>query len=402
MRDVKGIHSTRPGPGRKIYSIHDGESEAQYIHRLQQELRRTSAAVEEYQLKNEAMLNNLGEGLIATDSHGVITMVNAYAATALGFPEAELIGKWFPKTIIAVDRFSQPLTPMSRPIIKALTTGKTISTYANYLTKTGNAIPVHLTISAIVTGGIPVGAIEVFRDLTGERQLDIAKDEFVSLASHQLRTPATAVKSILSMITAGDFGPITDIQRKYLNKAADSNNHQLQVIEDLLDVALVDAGRFELDPDYEDIVPIVRDSVTEHLGTIKARRQSLTLKTPNQLKALIDGKRIRMVIDNLVSNASKYTPPSGRIHVTLSRRQDHASLCVADQGVGISETDQAKLFTKFSRLPNELSAHVGGTGLGLFLTKSIIELHSGSIEVTSKPGTGTTFAVSLPIKWSAP
>jgi PAS domain S-box-containing protein len=377
-----------------------GESETQYIHRLQTELTRVQTSLNEDHLKIQAMLNNLGEGLIATDSHGVITMVNLYAATALGFAEHELIGTWFPKTIIAVDPYSQAVDPMSRPIIKALTTGQTVSSYAHYLTKTGAVMPVHLTISAIVINGVPSGAIEVFRDLTKEQQLDIAKEEFVSLASHQLRTPATAVKSILSMLSSGDFGAVSELQRKYLDKATDSNNHQLQVIEDLLNVALVDAGKLELDPEYEDIVPIIRDSVAEHLSTIKTRKQNLVLDTPSQLKLLIDVRRLRMAIDNLISNASKYSPPEGKIGITVSRVHSHVKISVSDQGVGIPPDEQSRLFTKFSRLPNELSANVGGTGLGLFLTKSIVELHNGTIDVDSEPGLGSTFTIGLPTKWS--
>jgi len=203
--------------------------------------------LEQYRITTEAMLNSLGEGLIATNKNGEITMVNSYAIKALGYSEGELVGQWLPKKIIATDQFGHSLDQLSRPIIRALTTGKTVSSYAHYLTKSGKVIPVFINVSPVVIDDVPAGAIEVFRDLTSEQQLDVAKDEFVTLASHQLRTPATSVKSILSMLANGDFGPITSVQRRYLDKAILSNDRQLQVIGDLLNVALVDAGKMELD-----------------------------------------------------------------------------------------------------------------------------------------------------------
>jgi two-component system sensor histidine kinase VicK len=354
----------------------------------------------EYQARTEAMLNSLGEGLIATDEHGAITMVNVYAMKALGYEEKDLIGKWMPKTIVAVDQSGNPLDSLSRPVIKALTTGQTISSYSFYLTKSGSVIPVHINVSPIIIGGLPTGAIEVFRDLTREQQLDVAKDEFVSLASHQLRTPATAVKSILSMLANGDFGELTPVQRKYLDKAVISNDRQLQVIEDLLNVALVDAGRMELDLEYMDLDALMHDAITDLMSTIDRRHQTVQLQAPHQLKLLADHKKLRMAIDNLIGNASKYSAEGAMITVRLEQSGEQAKLHVIDQGVGIPSDMLPNIFAKFTRLPNEMSSKVGGTGLGLFLTRSIVEMHRGRLTVRSEEGKGSTFTISLPTKWS--
>ena len=357
--------------------------------------------LEQYRITTEAMLNSLGEGLIATNKNGEITMVNAYAVEALGYSEDELIGQWLPKKIIATDQFGRSLEQLSRPIIRALTTGKTVSSYAHYLTKSGRVIPVFINVSPVVINDVPAGAIEVFRDLTSEQQLDVAKDEFVTLASHQLRTPATAVKSILSMLANGDFGPITSIQRRYIDKAIQSNDRQLQVIEDLLNVALVDAGRMELDLEYIDLAGIVREAVTDLLSTISARNQLVEMNVPSSASVLADAHKIRMVLDNLISNASKYSPEGSSIHIGLRHDSNLLCLSVRDEGVGIPEEELPKLFTKFTRLPNELSATVGGTGLGLFLAKNVTELHKGTLSVSSREGNGSTFTVSLPTNWGA-
>jgi two-component system, OmpR family, sensor histidine kinase VicK len=352
-----------------------------------------------YRQQMEALHNSLGEGLIATDEHGQITMVNAYAADCLGYQEEELLGQWFPKTIMAVDQHSQPIEKMRRPIIKALTTGRTVSESAHYLRKNGSMVPVFITVSPILVDEMPTGAIEIFRDLTKEQQLNVAKDEFVSLASHQLRTPATAVKSILAMLSAGDFGPLTEQQQKYIDKAALSNDRQLHVIESLLNVALVDAGRMELDLEYIDLAALLREAISDHVDATAGRNQAIALDTPPQCRLLVDVPKIRMVIDNLVSNASKYSEPGATIEIALRHTPHHAVLSVTDEGVGIPPSELSKLFSKFSRIDNEFSATVGGTGLGLFLAKHIVELHHGNISVRSQEGAGSTFTVALPTVW---
>jgi PAS domain S-box-containing protein len=365
------------------------------------ELTESKAKLERYRIRAQAMFNSLGEGLIVTDENGQINSINDYALKALGYEEEEIIGGWLPKTVIAVDQYAQPIDQLSRPIVRCLTTGQTVSARSHYLTKRGSVLPIHITVSPILIDGLPAGAIEVFRDLTAEQQLDIAKEEFVSLASHQLRTPATAVKSILSMLQGGDFGPLSEVQQVYIEKAAASNNRQLQIIEDLLNVAMIDSGKMELDLQYLNLAALIHEAVSDHQPTIEGRNQNLSVQTVERANLLIDPQKMRMVIDNLLSNASKYSPPNTTVNLSLTTDKDCAMLKVKDQGVGIAGQDIPKLFTKFQRLPNELSGLAGGTGLGLFLTKSITDLHHGSLSVESTPGVGTTFTVTLPLKWSA-
>lgn len=365
---------------------------------LQQQLAETQAELNELRLRTSAMINSLGEGLIEMDEQGHITTVNNYALQALGYRKSELLGVWFPGIIVATDRYGQPIDPLNRPLIRALTTGQPVSDYSHYLIKDGSTIPVFVTVAPIIIDGRPTGVVEVFRDLTGEQQLDIAKDEFVSLASHQLRTPATGVKLILSMLSKGDFGKLTPIQERYLHKAIQSNDRQLQIIEDLLNVARVDAGKMELDFQYADLVPLLRGIVNEHLPIVHGRQQSIKLTMPRNLTAFIDVDKVHMAIENLLSNASKYSSSGGLISISLTESPDDAVLSVSDTGVGIAPHDISKLFTKFTRLENELSATVGGTGLGLFLVKNIVELHYGNIQVDSKKDVGSTFTLRLPRK----
>lgn len=361
------------------------------------ELEDVKSKLLESQLSTEAMLDSLGEGLVATNERGEITTVNHYALNSLGVTSGELIGAWFPKAIVAVDQHMRPLDQVARPVFRALTTGRTVSEHLYYLRKDGRAMPVFVTVSPILIDNQPVGAIEVFRDLTHEQQLDVAKEEFVSLASHQLRTPATGVMMILSMLAAGDFGQLTEQQQKYLQKAIDNNNRQLQIIEDLLNAARMDAGRLQLNAEPGDLAAVAREAVNDHTPLLASQKQHLYLEAPHELAAIIDTPKIRMVIDNLISNASKYSQTGSNVHVKLAQRADGASVLeVSDEGVGINAADLTRLFTKFTRIDNELSTSAGGTGIGLFLARGIAELHGGTLTVRSEPGRGSTFILILP------
>ena len=227
-------------------------------------------------------------------------------------------------------------------------------------------------------------------------ELDRAKDEFVALASHQLRTPATAVKGNLAMLLDGYFGDVTPEQREYLQDAYNANERQMEVIDAILDVARAETGRLRIEKSELDLAALVDRVVSEHRFDIEARRQRLQWEKPGAPIAVsADPSKLHMVVDNLVSNASKYTEEEGELRIVLSADEETAILEVVDSGVGIAPEDRERLFRKFSRIDNPLSA-VGGTGLGLFLAGEIVRLHGGAIDVESTLGNGSAFRVMLP------
>ena len=345
-----------------------------------------------------AVIDSMGEGLISIDGEGLITAVNPYTLTALGFTEDELLGQWFSGTIVAVDQHRRPLTHLQRPVVRALTTGEAVSEYTYYLRKDGSMMPVFLTVSATLIDGRPSGAIELFRDITADKQLDIAKEEFVSLASHQLRTPASGVRAILSMLADGDFGELTPKQLEYVTKASQANNRQLQIIEDILSAARIDSGKMELALERTDLAVLITEILAEQASQFEAKAQHIVFKPKVRPVVWADAVKLRMVFDNLLSNASKYTLSGGTITVRLRASGNTAEIFVDDTGIGIPAEDHSRLFAKFSRIDNELSTLVGGSGLGLYLANSIVELHRGHLSVKSKPGQGSSFCVALPFK----
>lgn len=240
-----------------------------------------------------------------------------------------------------------------------------------------------------------------FNEMAGKlAEFDKVKEEFVALASHQLRTPSSAVKGNLGMLLEGYCGDLTPEQREIVNDAQQSNERQLNIIDDMLWVARTEAGRLELHKAPTALGTLVDEAAAALRYTVAERSQTLHVEklTVNPILQ-IDAQKIRMVFENLLSNASKYTPEGGKIEVTVRPgRNPEAEWAVEvrDNGVGIEPDDIGRLFNKFSRIQNPLSDKVGGSGLGLFLAREIVRLHGGSIHVTSAAGQGSTFTVVLP------
>ncbi len=231
-----------------------------------------------------------------------------------------------------------------------------------------------------------------------ERDVNFAKDELLSLASHQLRTPATGVKQYLGMVLQGFAGDVPEKQRSYLERAYASNNRQLHVINDILHMAKLETGRIVLTERKFDIAKMLRDVVDEQRSQAETGEVTVQLQAPPQGWIVGDSHMLWMVAENLVSNAIKYTPSGGVVTVRLVRRANRWVLTVKDTGVGIAKSDYSKLFKQFSRITNARSDFVTGTGVGLYLAHHLTVLHGGSIGVTSTKGKGSTFTVRLPRK----
>lgn len=230
-----------------------------------------------------------------------------------------------------------------------------------------------------------------------QQEVQTAKDDLLSLASHQLRTPATVVKQYVGMLLQGYGGQLSSQQVDMLSNAYESNERQLEIINQLLYVARLDAGRITLHKEKVDITRLMRAVAKDQTEAIKLRRHKVQFGIPRRsLMASVDPHYVRMVLENLLTNAIKYTPEGGVITLGLSRQGDMIEISVTDNGVGISPEVQANVFDKFTRIENELSTDVNGSGVGLYLTEQIVRLHEGTIEVESTPGKGSTFIVRLP------
>jgi two-component system, OmpR family, sensor histidine kinase VicK len=375
------------------------EETKQAMLNILDDLSEEKSRTEEEKAKDEILLESIGEGLIATDEYGNITNCNEVAAELLGRKPPDLIGKWFPRAVAVTDEYGKLMPPDERPISRALTTGKIVAANAMYQRPDGSTFPVSMTVSPVVVDGRPIGAVEVFRDISRERELERAKDEFVSLASHQLRTPASGVKAFASMLIDGYAGKLNPKQTEFVKKVYESNERQLRIVDDMLNVARADSGHLSIVKAPTDLTALLGKVKGEQEAVAATRHQSIVVHAPAKpVMANVDVDKLRMVVDNLVSNAIKYSHDGSHIEITLAKTATNITVAVTDQGVGIPKRDFKRLFQKFSRIDNELSTLVGGSGLGLYLVKTIVEMHGGQVEVTSTPGKGSTFTVSLPSK----
>lgn len=267
----------------------------------------------------------------------------------------------------------------------------------NLATTTVALLPVALLASvglAIFTYRLFQQQVAANRELTG---LSRSKDEFIALASHQLRTPATAVRQYISMVLDGMAGPITKPQSNFLSKANISNNRQLAIIDDILRITKLDLDAISFKPEPHNLNTLAHGAVSDCKNEVEQAGHTISFRRLSKPAfANIDEGLVRSVIDNLLSNAIKYSPEGGKISVSINETDEHYHIKVKDTGVGIAEKDLPHLFQKFSRVPNILSVSAGGTGLGLYWCKAITELNGGHITVTSEPAVGSAFVITFP------
>lgn len=228
------------------------------------------------------------------------------------------------------------------------------------------------------------------------KALDETKDEFISMASHQLRTPLTSVKGYVSMVLEGDAGKINDMQRKLLDQAFVSSQRMVYLIADLLNVSRLRTGKFVIEPKPTNLADVVEGELSQLIETAKSRNLELTFKKPDHFPLLmLDETKTRQVVMNFVDNAIYYTPSGGHIQVNLVENGDMVEFTVVDDGLGVPKADQHHLFTKFYRAGNAKKARPDGTGLGLFMAKKVIVAQGGAIIFRSQEGKGSTFGFSF-------
>jgi signal transduction histidine kinase len=227
------------------------------------------------------------------------------------------------------------------------------------------------------------------------READRLKDEFVALISHDLRTPLTSIMGYLELTL--EEGDLTGELRNYL-EIADRNAHRLlRLVNDLLFVAWLEAGELDLHESKLDLAEVVRESVAEAEPRAQANGITLTCRADPVPPVTADRGRILQLIDNLVSNAIKFTPEGGEVHVSVAQANGSVRLEVEDTGIGIAAEEQRRLFERFFRASSAAERQIPGTGLGLYIARAIVDAHGGSISVASEPGRGTSFTIDMPV-----
>ena len=316
---------------------------------------------------------------------------NPGAERIFGYAAREMLGQPFSR-----------LLPPDRPdevgeVIERIRRGEHIQNYETVrMTKDGRPIDVSLTISATRDeGGRITGFSTIARDVTERKAIERLKDEFLATVSHELRTPLTAIRGHLELVLDGEAGPVTKLQQEFLHIATQNTDRLGALINDLLEVEKIEAGKMQIREEPVDLAAVLRDVAATF--RLEAERKGLAFHEAiaDRLVVIGDRDRLIQVFANLVSNAIKYTA-DGDVGVRAGRRDGRVTVVVHDTGTGISPEDRAQLFTKFFRSQDSAVRDAGGTGLGLVIAKAIVERHGGSIDVESEKGAGTRFTVVLP------
>ncbi len=367
------------------------------------ELLQTNEAMrllDEAKAKDEALLSSIGDGMIAVDKDEKVMLFNQYAEKALGWNKQDIVGKKRFSILEMQDEKGKALPLDKHPVKRALLSAKKTNAADYYYVRCDKTkFPVAITVSPVILHGKLIGAIEIFRDITKEKEIDRAKTEFVSLASHQLRSPLTAINWSAEMLLWKDFGRLTKDQEKYLKKIHTHGQRMVELINALLNVSRIDLGTLAFTPKPTDLKAVADSVLDELLPQIEKKKLKVKKIYSGDLPLInIDPKLLRIVFQNLLSNAVKYTPTKGVVSLTIKKRALDVILSVQDTGCGIPKVQQAKIFTKLFRAENAQEMDPDGTGLGLYIVKSIVKQSNGKIWFESIENKGATFYVTLPLK----
>jgi PAS domain S-box-containing protein len=360
--------------------------------------------------KLAALVESTADAVIGTTPVGIITSWNRGAELTYGWTAAETIGQ--PLEMIVPPATRGAVATSMQQLARGTTA---IHHRAAGFHRDGHEIDVDLTVCPVFVGGRLAAVSTVARDvssavmaeaereqLRGElaaqnvqlRELDVMKDEFVALVSHELRTPLTAIQGYTELVLDGTAGELNDEQRMMLTAIGRNSTRLFRLISDLLFVAQVNAGKLNVAIEDVDLGAVAAEAIADARPRAAAAQVALAFECEPELMVRADRVRLGQVFDNLISNAIKFTPAGGQVGLSVSLAGEDVVIVVADSGMGMTEEDQQRLFTRFFRTKG--AAKIEGTGLGLSITRAILDAHQGSISVESELGQGTRFTVTVP------
>jgi len=341
--------------------------------------------------KTLTMFENFPEGLMFFNNENKTALINPQINSFFNVNKEKLIGKGI-KDLEKISSLSS---------LVAILGEKLSPVYKKELEITENLILEISVLPIISLAGEKIGTLVLLRNITREKIVEKLKTEFVTISAHQLRTPLSAIKWTIRMLLDGDVGKLTDEQTEFLKKAYQSNERMVNLVNDLLNVTRIEEGRYLYNPEELDMIELIEKTIIPLKEIAERKNLKFEFLKPKEkeIKVRVDKEKISLAISNLVDNAINYTK-EGKISIQFEydSKDKQVKFSVKDTGIGISEEQQKRLFSKFFRGINAIKAETEGTGLGLFIAKNIIEAHGGRIWFESEEGKGTTFYFTLPLK----
>ena len=343
----------------------------------------------------EAVLNAANDGIAMLDTDGCFVLVNRRFGELLGTRAPLLLHHTLEEARpLLIEKLSHRLAAL------APTETRAVSEEIIALDEPDRRFLQFYTAPvAGVDGSEVIGRIIALRDITRERELDKMKTDFISVVSHELRTPLTSIKGYTDLLLSGAAGDNSEIQAEFLGIIQLSTTRLSNLINDILDISRIESGTLKIKHEPIDYRHLVADTLRLMKAAADAKDVSMDAALPETIPPVRgDADKVTQVLTNLVSNAIKYTPEGGWVKVSLEVTGDTSvTTCVADSGIGVAPEDQPKLFQKFFRADNSSTREAGGTGLGLVIAKTLIELMGGTIWLESEPNRGSKFYFTLPL-----
>jgi len=374
------------------------------------ESRRRKIAIEN-QL-NSSVLKNIGDGVLAVDIKGTVLFINEALRRMIGLA-GEVIGQPIDSLFAIQEEKGKVYQNIDQPTTKAIDTKERITTTVidpqyYFVRADKTRFPGAVTATPVIDGGRVAGAVLVVRDVSNEREIDQAKNEFVSLASHQLRTPLSTIHWYVESLLKGRTGKINKEQKQYLQTIYDGSERMTDLVNALLNVSRIELGTFSIEPRPVDLVAAAKTALKEIAPVIRDKKLVIETNFDEKLPQVgADVNLLGIVFQNLLSNAVKYTPAGGRVFFTIERHEPDVLITVSDSGYGIPEDEQGQIFEKLFRARNVKEKEVDGNGLGLYIAKSVLEHSGGKIWFVSPAAAqyrsgqaenpGTTFYVTIPL-----
>ncbi len=374
------------------------------------ERKRAEAELNAVTAMRQAILDSANFTIIATDTEGVITVFNEGAQRMLGYAADEVVGKLTPAVLHVPDEVVARAKALSDELGKTIEPGFDVFVLKTrdgmpdenewtYVRKDGSTFRVLLSVTALFDeAGTIYGYLSVGYDITERKRMELMKREFISTVSHELRTPLTSIRGALGLVAGGATGALPDKAKELINIATNNCDRLVRLINDILDMEKFESGKMAFDVKPLDLPTLVTEAISANQAYAIQHQAAIVVE--GELPALCvmgDHGRLIQVMTNLLSNAAKFTPPGGSVHVSLEQQGAYARIAVRDEGPGISAEFQSRLFQKFSQADSSDTRKKGGTGLGLSITKAIVEHHSGRISYQTEKDQGTTFFVDLPL-----
>ncbi len=349
----------------------------------------------------EAILHGIGDGLVMTDRQGKIVIVNKAFEELLGWRASEVVGKPMTEVLPRFDEAGRSVPFKARVLTRVLAGEKVETAMTNhtyFAKRDGTRFPVRLIVTPVLIDQAVMGAVEVFQDVTREKEIEKLRTAFLSLASHQLRTPLSGSRWIIETLTSGILGEVAGKQKAYLDNLYQMNARMIRLVNDMLNVLRVESGTVRINKEQFVLKKICDEVVL--VMQAAAKEKDITLVRPSneqeQLAVQTDFTLAKSIVAAFVSNAISYSPPGAEVKLGAEDKGDEIVFSVKDTGIGIPSDEKKRIFERFYRASNASLVKTDGTGLGLYIASVLAQKIGAKISFESKVGEGSTFSLHLP------